>query len=477
MLNFSTTMKTIWISLLWLLLSFTVYSQKAEIVVFSHDLRWVDETKFPNYFLSNVVQDSIFKSTRQEITNYLKLTDIELPDSVSYKIINGFGNQKIKMPKANPYNDYEVGIFSFITRATVGFSVLWKFNIVIKNKDKVILKKEVVHELEYFNVSGYLTSKKWLGANEFQDIFIRLLKESLGVLPPSNNVIVIGSIDEQEEMARALFTESTRHMLKIDGDWRNANNFIGQLESPNDTDIGFKFKEKLSWEFPKPSFSEILAQLFSQVTGIEVIHEEIVDYEKKGALVFSDGYELGILLKWIQIETSSTSSDEVHTQRILDPLVTELYNKDKQIGYFIYTQEEIVYNTHKTENTFNVFNGYQTKNSLGVERIHRIEGELNERPMIAEYNENLGIIQVKSGEELLGVMVFENMNFDNRSISNETLSKNKIFITEGKLGKPSLEKTQSVEWYPVYLPKGSSLESVKMCMETLIFLFFGIGNM
>jgi len=77
----------------------------------------------------------------------------------------------------------------------------------------------------------------------------------------------------------------------------------------------------------------------------------------------------------------------------------------------------------------------------------------------------------------LGVMVVENLNPDNRSISNETLSKNKIFISEGKIGKPSLKKTKSVEWFPIYLPNGFSVESGKMCIETLILLFFGIGNM
>jgi hypothetical protein len=470
-------MKTLWLGFLGISLSFVGYAQQAEIVVFRHDLRWVDETKFPNYFLSDEVRDTIFNATQQEITNYLKLTEIKLPENVSYKIINGFGNQKVKMPKANPENDYEVGIYSFITRGTVGFSILWKFNIVIKKMGKVILTKEVVHELEYFNVSGYLTSIKWLEPDEFQDIFIRLLQESLGVLPPSDEVIVIGSADKQEEKAHALFTESTRHLLKIDGNWRIAGNFVAQLESPIDTVMDFQFKESLSWEFPKPSFSNILAQLFSQTTGIEVVYEELVDYEKKGALVFSDGDELGILLKWIEIETNSTFSDEVYSQQILDPLVAELYTKDEQIGYFVYTQEEIVYTTDKTEDTFNVFNGFQTKNSLGIERIHRIEGELHERPILVEYNENQGIIEVKSGEELLGVMVVENLNPDNRSISNETLSKNKIFISGGKIGKPSLKKTNSVEWFPIYLPNGFSVESGKMCIETLILLFFGIGNM
>ena len=159
-----------------ILLTVFGYGQQAEIVVFRHDLRWVDETKFPNYFLMEDIKDSIFEVTRQEITKYLNLTEIKIPENVSYKIINGFGNQKVKMPKTIPENDFEVGIFSFITRGTVGYSVLWNFNLVIKKNGKVILTKEVNHELENFNVSGYLTSKRWLTPKEFKDIYIRLLR-------------------------------------------------------------------------------------------------------------------------------------------------------------------------------------------------------------------------------------------------------------------------------------------------------------
>lgn len=460
-----------------ILLTVFGYGQQAEIVVFRHDLRWVDETRFPNYFLNEDIKDSIFEATHQEITKYLNLTEIKIPENVSYKIINGFGNQKVEMPKAISENDFEVGIFSFITRGTVGSSVLWKFNLVIKKKGEIFLKKEIIHELEYFNVSGYLTTKRWLSPEEFQDIYIRLLKESLGVVPPSEKVIIIGSLEEQEEKARSLFTVSKRHVLKIDGNWRTAGNFVARLESPVDTIMDFRFKEKLSWEFPKPSLSNVFTQLFSEITGIEVVYDKLVGYEKKGFLVFNDGNELGILLKWIEIETQSTLSDETNSKRISDPLMAELYSQNEQIGYFLYTQEEIVHTTDKTEDSFNVFNGFQTKNTLGIERIYRILGILNERPIFAEYNENEGVIQVKSGDELLGVMVVENLNPDNRSISNSSLSKNKIFISDGGTGKPSLEKTKSVEWFPIYLPEGFSPESSKICIETLIFLFFGIGNM
>lgn len=42
-------MKKLWLGFIWILLSFVGYAQQAEIVVFRHDMRWVDETKFPNY--------------------------------------------------------------------------------------------------------------------------------------------------------------------------------------------------------------------------------------------------------------------------------------------------------------------------------------------------------------------------------------------------------------------------------------------
>jgi hypothetical protein len=158
-------------------------------------------------------------------------------------------------------------------------------------------------------------------------------------------------------------------------------------------------------------------------------------------------------------------------------LVAELFTKDKQVGYFVYMQEELVYTTDMTKSTFNVFNGYQIQNSLGVERIHRIEGVMYDRPILVEYNENRGIVEVISDEEQLGLMVIENINPDNRSLSNETLSKNKIFITSNGQKKPSLEKLNSQEWYPIYLPEGYSIESGKVCIESLILLFFGIGNM
>jgi len=461
------------------LLSVICVAQDAQVVVFKHELRWTDETKFPNYFLSPEVRDSVFKDTKLELMNYLKVPDVKLPENVAYNIVNGFGKQKVELPKAVSGNDPVIGIFSFITRATTGYAILWNLNIVIKQNNKIILEKEVSHELEYFNVSGYVTSQQWMSANEFQEIFIRLVKEALGVLPSSDEKIIVGSMEAEEEEARALLYQPVRHLLKINGGWKSAGNFSALLESATDTMLNFHFKDGWTTEFAKPTMSSILSTLFTDVTGVDLLYDQPVINQKKGTLFFSDGQKFGIKLKWIEIETRSVKSEEEVATRISEPLTAELYDDKEQAGYFLYTRQEIVHATDKTKEKFNVFTGYQKENTLGIELIRRIEGALYTRPISAEYNENQGIIEVRSGDELLGVMVVQNCNPENRSIGNVSVSKNKRFISSSGqgIGKPSMENDKSVEWFPVYFSGTSSDDSRKICIETLICLFFGIGNM
>jgi hypothetical protein len=472
-------MKTIYLSIAAILLSINSFAQDAKVVVFKHELRWTDETRFPNYFLYQDIRDSIFKDTKLELMNYLKVSEVQLPEAVAYTIINGFGNQKVQLPKKASGNDFEIGIFSFITRATVGELMFWKLNIVIRQNNKIILEKEVSHELEYFNVSGYVTSQQWLSPEEFHAVFKRLLKEGLGALPANNQKIVLGSLEAQEKKASALLLQPTRQLLKISGAWKSASNFSAVLESADNSSLSFNFKDEMIWEFPKPSLSDFLAPLFTEATGIGLLYDKKITNQKKGTLSFSDGQKFGINLKWIEMETKSTTSDEVTNRLVSSPLTAELYGEKEQIGYFVYTRMENIRNTDKTEVKFNPFTGYQTKNTLGIEQIHRIEGSLYNKPLFAEYNENRGIIEIRSGDDRLGVMVVQNCNPESQSMSNVSLSKNKLFMSSSSanVGKPSLGNTKSVEWYPIYFPENSTDHSRKICVETLVCLFFGIGSM
>src|SRR5665647_1098777 len=106
--------------------------QNARVLLVKHELRWTNETRFPNYFLYTDLRDSIFSDTRQELMKKHLAGDVAFPEIVEYRIIAGTGNQKTEMPVATSTEGPEIGIFSFITRATVGFAMYWKMRIIVR---------------------------------------------------------------------------------------------------------------------------------------------------------------------------------------------------------------------------------------------------------------------------------------------------------------------------------------------------------
>jgi len=328
-------------------------AQGSQVIVFKHELRWSDEGKFPNYFLLPAVRDSIFYNTKLELKNYLNVSDIKFPDNVYYDIIPGFGKQQTKMPKGVKGNDPVIGIFSFITRATAGYAMFWKLKIIIIQNNKIILEKEVSHELEYFNSSGYMRSQQWISPEEFKYIFCRLVRETLGFLPVSNEKIVLGSLESIEEKVRSISPQLKRTLLKINGNWTSGGNFSALLESENDTLLKFNFKEELLTGY-KPSFAPLFATIFTEITGVDFTYDRKIKKELNGTLTFSDDQKFGIKMTWIETETRSIKSDDVETN-ISNPVSAELYDQKVQTGYFLYVFLEKVNATDKTTEKFMEF--------------------------------------------------------------------------------------------------------------------------
>ncbi len=485
-------MKTIYVLALACLITVSSMAQQAEVVVFKHELRWTDESRFPNYVKVPALRDSVFSETKQQLMKYLEVNDVKLPGQIAYKITSGFGKLKVEMPSNSDGNVPTIGIFSFITRATSGYAMFWKFTVIIQQNNKIILQKEVSHELEYYNVSGYTAAKQWMPAEKFLEIYSRLLHEALGVIPTTDEKIILGKKEEEEEEARRLLYQEAqeqeassmlihpeRDMLKLNGGWISASNFAAILISSTDTVFSFHFKEGWTWELAKPSFGSVLSSLFTQATGIGIEYDQKVLNQKKGTLVFEDGKKLAIKLKWIEIATRMSLDNSVQSSRIMAPLVAELYDEKEQVGYYLYTRFQEPRSEAGIRDSVSNSVGNQDKYNSGYDLVHRIEGSLLGRPIFAEYNEGKGIIKVKSGDELLGVMVVVNCNPDNRSSGNISLSKNKLFMTSSSQNviSPSLKNEKTVEWYPVYFSANATNDARRISIETLVCLFFGIGNM
>ncbi len=453
------------------------FGQNAMVVLVKHELRWTDETRFPNYFLDPEVRDSIFSDTRTELIKYLNVNEVVFPEDIEYRLIDGFGKQQVEMPATNPGPDPQIAIFSFITRETSGYAMYWHLNILIKESGKGVVTRNASHELEYYDASGYLSPRCWLSDLEFRSVFSQLIKEAMGTLPASDEKILLGSPEEKEKLVRSLFPDSQRTLLKIRGAWRNAGNFSALIESGTDTLMRMNYRQGWESEYVIPSGTALFAGLFTSMTGLDFAYEQKVVREARGSMLFSDGRKVRIRLKWLEIQ-ERTVEEGVNSIRVTAPLVAEIVEGDQLAGKFVCTYRSRVHASDRTTEKFSPFTGYRSTNTFGTEQVYRIDGYLGGKQVYAEFNEYHGITAMGADTALLAMMVVQNCNPDSRTYGSSGLSKNKkvSYGAGSSIGKPSLDNAGKTEWYPVYLPENVSGEEAEMCLKILSCLFFGIGS-
>ena len=143
-------------------------AQTVNLSSFQHTQRWVSAYNFPVYTNEKNVQDSIFAFTSSSLKNKLNAKQVNLPEKIEYDYIGGFGKAKMKNIKTDgPANDFELSILSFITRATAGFAIEWHMETRILQNGQRIFSNKTEHELEYYNVYGYMRPIAWMSREEF----------------------------------------------------------------------------------------------------------------------------------------------------------------------------------------------------------------------------------------------------------------------------------------------------------------------
>jgi hypothetical protein len=454
-------------------------AQDARVITFTHTIRWLNESNFPNYFLLPEVRDTITANIQRILIQQYKVANVSFPKKVEYHIITGFGKPKNSSSVSKYSAGYDVEIFSFLTRATTGYAVFWSVDIIIRKDGNVILEKEVKHEIENASSSAYMTAVRWMSPRVFQQILDRLIREALGIGGDYTAKIIVGGIEEKETEMRSWFTGSTRYLLKKNGVWLNAGNFAAQMTTEKDTVIQFEYKNKLDLRLGKISLKPILADLFTEMTGIGTTYTIIEKERKRGVLEFSGGKKLLIEMDWIEEVTVSTVSGETES-RISVPLIGQLYNDTILAGNFIYEKISKTLVSSETKEKFSLASGTYQENSFGTAVIHRIKGNLNNKPFIAEYNQLFGLVEIKSDNQTLAAMIVQNCNPENlQSFDKNKLSKNKRTISESgsNFGTPSLENRKKLEWYPFYVKGNATTDELQTSLGIMVCLFFGIGNM
>jgi len=461
-----------------LLMTLNLAAEPAAVVVFKHELRWTDETRFPNYFLDPLTHNKINQNIRKAFNDRFGYDEISIPEAVAYKIYQGFGKQKAEMPSGAYGEIPEIGIFSFITRANSGYAMFWKMNIIVKKDKKVIHSKEVSHELEFFNIAGYVEPLRWFSPEEFSRTFNLLVCEALELTPSIDSKIVVGSWDTYEQIIYQASPEVSKTLLKLKGAWKSGGNFAGKLDLAEDSTMEFNFRRNFAWEFGLPSFSEILAKTLTDATGIDFLYDQGSRAQVNCALDLSGEARYGIKLKWYNMETISSKTGESITY-ISSPVTAEIYGQKDQLGYFVYAFKQIVNSTEETQGKFNPFSGNQIENTLGIENIHQISGELYGLPVNAEYNQGNGIVMVWTGEEFIGGMIVLNSNPDHVTLGNIKLSQgNKRIMSSStqSISKEKISDDSQAEWYPIFIIPTATQNEKYALIQTLTCLFASMGE-
>ena len=469
------------LTLLILMFAFnTTYGQDASVITFKHTIRWLEESDFPNYFLNPEVRDSIKTQIKADLIHQFKFSNINFPDKIEYRNIKGFGKPKEDLAESSPSNGYNVHIFSFLTRETTGYGLIWSIKTLIRKEGKIILEKEVKHNIIYSN--DIPASQQRFSSRDFQRIFIGLIRENISMESEYTGAMTIAigpNREEQEKEIRLWFPKSKRYLLKTNGDWPQLDNSSSLLVSTKDTIMMFNYKNKLDVATEQISLKPMLAKMFTDATGVGMDYTVKEKGRKRGVIQFPGGKSLLIHMKWAEEKTATTNSDEVQS-RIISPLEVQLFNDSTSVGGFSYQRISKALPADRPNEKFSLTSGSFTESSSGTVVIHQVTGILNNSPFTAEYNATTGLIELNSDNHMLTTMLFYNCNPE----SNRSLKKINPSATAGagseedtKSGNPSSKKEAKLKWYPYYMKEGASPAEVTTSLEILICLFFGIVNM
>src|SRR5690606_11756188 len=132
---------------------------------------------------------------------------------------------------------------SSITRATVGYNMVWSMQVVIKKNGKIIVDKEVEHELEPYSMSIRMSSRPWLDAPEFTDTFLFLLDECLGNRNYEPGIVTLGSIEMVRSEVEKIIHIAKEYKLAVAGAMMAETNATYQLQKDSAVLHNFYYKD------------------------------------------------------------------------------------------------------------------------------------------------------------------------------------------------------------------------------------------
>lgn len=457
-------MRKIFSLIIFCILNLCSASQEVNVTSIQHVVRWVSESNFPNYTWDLRVQEQMLNATAKALQKKYKTESVLLPERVEYKYISGFGKASLNKP-ANNSNGYNVSVLSWITRATAGYAVLWKMEVMVQQNGKTIFSKQTEHELEYYSMSGYMNSIAWMDVGTFGNHYKNLIEEAFDIGEPLPAKIIIGSFEEKENEAKRLLNQPAQHLLKTKGNFLAGGNFIMKFEK-DDEIISLSYIDGAELSSTKDGMSELGAKLLSSLTKLNIGYNSRTKQKRFGKLEHDDGKKLKLRMEWVEMTTKYTDGSYEEGGAI-SPIVIDVYNKIDLIGYFTFYSELGSMTQEKTM-------GFTIEKP---QPIFFLKGNMNGIDLEVEYEPINELVIVSENKDPKIVVVMNNKNLKSRSFSGTKLSKNKVTMSGSSQGIFSKKpKFENPEWYAAFTDASANNASLKSYAEAILLMFFAIGN-
>jgi hypothetical protein len=188
----------LWITICCLTLYKTVPAQNLNLTSFQHEMRWLDETRFPPVVKYPAVSDSLLEYAAFTLARKFNAENYSRPEQIDYRLIDMFGKPKMKSPNQTvKEKDFQASILSFLTRATSGNEVYWQMKVEVRQQGKTVYHRETNHELLTFE-----PGIRWFDEAGFQEHFKVLFDELLELGPPLAKKYVIGKGIDYAELLK-----------------------------------------------------------------------------------------------------------------------------------------------------------------------------------------------------------------------------------------------------------------------------------
>jgi hypothetical protein len=187
-----------WIAICCIALHQSAPAQHLNLTNFQHELRWLDETRFPPVVKDPAVSDSLLEYAAATLSLKFKTEGYSRPEQINYRLIDMFGKPRMQSPAATLKDeDLQASVLSFLTRATTGYDVYWHLKVEVRKRGKTVYHRETSHQLV-----NYEPGVIWLDETNFLEHFKVLFEELLDMCPALSSKYVIGKGIDYAELLK-----------------------------------------------------------------------------------------------------------------------------------------------------------------------------------------------------------------------------------------------------------------------------------